>query len=138
MLLTTTVNYADLYLFPSKLQIATLTVAYLCVAIFLLFSSSLLILPIALIMCEKLYDEYLNSAIYSYRLQGRFRLSSAGEVYYQQQRGSVSHIRPLTRWLIIFKVEGLSHRWIIVWRDSLSERHYRHLKMFTYLYFSPR
>ncbi|EAR54748.1 hypothetical cell shape-determining protein [Photobacterium sp. SKA34] len=128
----------DLNLFPSKLHLATLTVAYLFVAILLLFSSSLLFLPIALVWCEKLYDEYLNSAIYSYRLQGHFRLSSVGDVYYQQQRGSVIYARPLTRWLILFKVEGISHRWIIVWRDSLSERHYRHLKMFTYLYFSPR
>ncbi|WP_346769455.1 protein YgfX [Photobacterium sp. Ph5] len=138
MLLTTTVNYADLYLVPSKLQIATLTVAYLCVAIFLLFSSSLLILPIALILCEKLYDEYLNSAIYSYRLQGRFRLSSVGDIYYQQQRGVVTYARPLTRWLIIFKVQGLSYRWLIVWRDSCAEPHYRHIKMFIYLHLSPR
>ncbi|WP_318479401.1 protein YgfX [Photobacterium leiognathi] len=138
MLLTTTVNYADFYLTPSKLHIATLCLGYLSVATFLFIITPFFWLPIALLLCEFLFDEWLQSAAYAYQLQGSVRISSQGDVYFRHQHGKLVYLRPLTRWLIVLRVQGLDHQWLLVWRDSCTDASYRTLKMFTYLHFSPR
>jgi hypothetical protein len=139
LLPTITVNYVELRLTPSKLQLTTLIVGYASVVLFLFIFSPLILLPLVLLLCELLYDEGVIGANYHYKFQGNLRFTSQGEIDWHQHKAVILNAQILTRWLILFRVDHPHYHWILVWRDSVSsEQAYRQLVLFTYQYFAPR
>ncbi|WP_318926970.1 protein YgfX [Photobacterium sp.] len=132
MLPTTTANFADLLLRPSKLTIAALSLLYLCAAMFLLLAVLRSSIPFiaAVIIIECLWLEWLQLWQYSFRHQGRISITVSGQVTWQRQSWQIIQIKVITRFFILLKVkQAAQQRWLLICHDACDDKDFRTLSL---------
>ena len=130
---TTTANFADLLLRPSKLTIAALSLLYLSVAMFLLLAVFRSAIPLiaAVIIIECLWLEWLQLWQRCFRQQGRMSITVSGQMTWQQQPWQIIQIKVVTRFFILLRVrrQATCQRWLLICHDACDEKGFRTLSL---------
>jgi len=129
---TTTANFADLLLRPSKLTVAALSLLYLSVAMFLLLAVFRSAIPFiaAVIIIECLWLEWLPLWQHSFRHQGRMSITVSGQMTWQQQPWQIIQIKVITRFFILLRVKQVTRqRWLLICHDACDEKDFRTLSL---------
>ncbi|MFC1507745.1 protein YgfX [Pseudomonadota bacterium] len=132
LLPTTTANFADLLLRPSKLTIAVLSLLYLSVAMFLslaVFRSAIPFIA-AVILIECLWLEWLQLWLRCFRQQGRMSITVSGQMIWQQQPWQIIQIKVITRFFILLRVRQVTQQhWLLICHDACDEKDFRTLSL---------
>ncbi|MCW8330582.1 hypothetical protein MD588_17395 [Photobacterium sp. SDRW27] len=135
LLPTTTANFVEFDVKPSKLSAAALTILYFSAACLLLLAwlRTVLPLPLIVVCLDMLWHEWLQLRLYCQSQQGRLIISISGEVCWQRQKWQVDRVKIRTRFLLLLRLRRPEqHRWLLVCRDACDEAAYRSLSLFCY------
>ncbi|UXI01738.1 protein YgfX [Photobacterium sp. TY1-4] len=129
---TTTANFADFAVYPSRLSVAALTIFYLGAAggLLLAWGRGALPVPLFLIGCELLWLEWIGRYHAVYRHQGRLILKAPDRLFWQQRWWSLSRIKVHTRYLMLIELrQATRRRWLLICHDACDVSGYRALSL---------
>jgi len=129
---TTTANFADLDVKPSRLSAAALAFLYFSAACLLLlvWFRAVLPLPVIFLCLDMLWHEWFQLRLYCQSQQGRLVVSTSGEMNWQQQKWQIERVKIRTRLLLLIRIrQHEQRRWLLVCHDACDDKNYRALSL---------
>ncbi|RWX53271.1 hypothetical protein EDI28_22750 [Photobacterium chitinilyticum] len=129
---TTTANFADLDITPSRLSAAVLVLLYTCAASLLLLSwlRAVLPFPVVIVCLELLWLEWLQRLIDCRSQQGRLVVKLSGELQWQREQWFIDRVKIRCRFLLLWRLRYQGQRrWLLICHDACDEAAYRSLSL---------